>query len=97
MKKLKWGILITLAAVLGGWWLTFGTLSPCESLRGEIQRAASKKGGILGGVLAEKLAPAATDAYTPSQCAGLAIRFKYDSDGAMRAIANDALPEALRE
>ena len=84
--------LVIIAAVLlaiVGWWIAFGTLSPCESLRGEVRRVAQAQAGILGKAVAGAYADFKADAYTPAQCVGKAIRLKVGGKDALGEVLKD--------
>jgi hypothetical protein len=82
-------IAVVLLAVVG-WWLAFGTLSPCESLRGEMRRVGQQQAGVIGKGAMDLVARLkGVDDYTPMQCAGKALRLK--------AGGKDALEDVLRD
>ena len=96
MTRVKWVLAIAVVVPLVGWWLTFGTLSPCDSMKGELRRAARNQGGILGQVLVDRVADVATASYTPAQCIGRAVSLKLNPESTLKEMAADALPPQLR-
>jgi len=79
--------LVALVAALAAiWWICFGSLSPCESMRAEAKRVGSAEAGFFGKLAAGALTDLRADDFTPFECAVAAVKLKVHGTKALTAI-----------
>ena len=76
MKKLLW-VVIGVPVLLIGWCLlTFGTLSPCEAYKGELEKQGTEKAGVVGKAVGGMVAEIRTSNWSASECAWKVVKLK---------------------
>ena len=83
LKRTVYAIGAALGLLVGTFWFLFGTLSPCDALRGEYRRQGEKEAGIIGKTVLGMAADINTDDMTPVECTQRVVRLRFKGRDAL--------------
>ena len=83
IKRTVYAIVGALGFLVALFWFLFGTLSPCDALRGEYRRQGEKEAGLIGKAVLGVAADINTDDMTPIECTQRVVRLRFKGRDAL--------------